>query len=165
MLRDPSLIPLSRQHQHALALCVRIERALQAGAADLDAWQLEVHEQYVNEVQFHFAAEEKALFPAARRFLELAALVEELCGEHEQLREHFVRSGQGTMNRGELGLFAKLLSGHIRKEERQLFEGLQKQLREEELKSLGDELAHALEDAVQVCGLRPEASTDGSLKS
>jgi hemerythrin-like domain-containing protein len=27
MLRDKSLIPLSRQHQHALALCVRIERA------------------------------------------------------------------------------------------------------------------------------------------
>jgi hypothetical protein len=27
MLRDKGLIPLSRQHQHALALCVRIERA------------------------------------------------------------------------------------------------------------------------------------------
>ena len=27
MLRDPNLVPLSRQHQHALALCVRINRA------------------------------------------------------------------------------------------------------------------------------------------
>ena len=43
MLRDPSLIQLSRQHHNALALCVRLERALRAGAMDLGAWQLEVH--------------------------------------------------------------------------------------------------------------------------
>ena len=155
MLRDPSLIQLSRQHQHALALCVRVERALQAGAVDLGAWQLEVHQHYTNELRFHFAAEEKVLFPAARRFPELAALVEELSGEHERLREHFVRAQQSTMNPGELATFVKLLSGHVRKEERQLFETMQKRMRPEELKSLGDELARALEDAVQVCRLAP----------
>src|SRR6266446_7461749 len=68
MLRDPSLIQLSRQHHNALSLCVRLGRALQAPAVDLGAWQLEVHQHYANEVQFHFAAEEKVLFPAARRF-------------------------------------------------------------------------------------------------
>ena len=151
MLRDPSLIQLSRQHHNALALCVRLERALRAGAVDLGAWQLEVHQHYANEVQFHFAAEEKVLFPAARRFLELAALVEELSGEHERLRNHFIHAEQGTMNQGELGMFAKLLSGHIRKEERQLFEAMQQRMRQEELKLLGGELARALEDAVQVC--------------
>ena len=31
MLRDKNLIPLSRQHQHALALCVRIDRASPVG--------------------------------------------------------------------------------------------------------------------------------------
>jgi len=153
MRRDPSLIPLSHQHQHALALCVRLERALPAGAVNLGAWQLEVHQLYSNEVQFHFAAEEKVLFPAARRFPELAALVDELSGEHERLREYFVHAGRGTMNQGELEAFAKLLSGHIRKEERQLFEAVQKRMRPEELKSLGIELACALEDAVQVCRL------------
>lgn len=147
MLRDPSLIQLSRQHQHALALCVRLERALRAGTVDLGAWQLEVHQHYANEVQFHFAAEEKVLFPAVRRFPELAALVEELGGEHERLRKYFVHAEQGTMNQGELEMFAKLLSGHIRKEERQLFEAMQQRMRQEELKSLGDELARALEDA------------------
>src|SRR6202521_5111442 len=151
MLRDPSLIQLSRQHHNALALCVRLERALQAGAMDLGAWQLEVHQHYANEVQFHFAAEEKVLFPAARRFSELAALVEELSSEHGRLRNYFVHAEQGTMNQGELETFAKLLSGHIRKEERQLFETMQQRMRPEELKSLGGELAHALEDAVQVC--------------
>ena len=145
MLRDPSLIQLSRQHHNALALCVRLERALQAAALDLGAWQLEVHQHYANEVQFHFAAEEKVLFP------ELAALVEELSAEHERLRNYFLNAEQGTMNHGELETFAKFLSAHIRKEERQLFEAMPQRMRQEELKSLGDELARALEDAVQVC--------------
>ncbi len=42
MLRDKSLIPLSRQHQHVLALCVRIDRASPIGNADLAAWQAEI---------------------------------------------------------------------------------------------------------------------------
>jgi hemerythrin-like domain-containing protein len=130
---------------------VRLERALQATTVDLGAWQLEVHQHYANEVQFHFTAEEKVLFPAAQRFPELAALVEELSAEHERLRNYFLNAEQGTMNHGELEMFAKLLSVHIRKEERQLFESMQKRMRQEELKSLGDELARALEDAVQVC--------------
>ena len=59
------------------------------------------------------------------------------------------------MNEGELQAFAKLLSEHIRKEERQLFEALQKRMTPEEMKALGGELARALEDAVQVCRLKP----------
>src|ERR1039457_912895 len=156
MLRHPSLIPLSHQHQHALALCVRLDRALlPAGTVDLDPWQLEVHQRYADEFQFHVAAEEKILFPAPRRFSELVALVEELTGEHERLRKYFVRAGQGTMDQGELATFVELLSGHIRKEERQLFEAIQKRMRAEDLRSLGNDLARALEDAVQVCRLRP----------
>jgi hemerythrin-like domain-containing protein len=69
------------------------------------------------------------------------------------LREHFLHAARGTMDQGELESFAKLLSGHIRKEERQLFEAMQKRLPPEEMKSLGVELAQALEDAVQVCRL------------
>jgi hemerythrin-like domain-containing protein len=155
MLRDSSLIPLSHQHQHALSLCVRLERALQAGTADLGAWRLEVHQLYTDEVQFHFTAEEKVLFPAARHFPELVELVEQLSGEHERLREHFVHAEQGNMNQGELGAFARLLSEHIRTEERQLFEALQRRMRPEELKSLGNELARALENAVHACRLNP----------
>jgi hemerythrin-like domain-containing protein len=159
MLRDSSLVQLSRQHQHALALCVRIERALREGAVDLAVWRPEIRQHFADEVQFHFAAEEKVLFPVARRFPELAVLVEELTGDHQQLREYFGRADQGTMNPGELETFAKLLSAHIRKEERQLFEAMQERLSPEELKSLGDELARALEDAVQACRLRPAAQS------
>jgi len=155
MQRDANLIPLSHQHQRALALCVRLERALRGDAFDPAPWQLEVRQHYADEVQFHFAAEERVLFPAARRFPELAALVEELGGEHDRLRALFGLAEQGMMNQDELRAFAKLLSEHVRKEERQLFEVLQKRMAPEELTSLGDALARALEDAVQICRLRP----------
>src|SRR5260370_40373137 len=151
MLRDPSLTQLSRQHHNALALCVRLERALQAATVDLGAWQLEVHLHYANEVQFHFAAEEKVLFPAAQRFPELAALAEELSAEHERLRNYFLNAEQGTMNHGELEMFAKSLSVHIRKEERQLFESMQKRMRRGGIEKLGEGCARGLEDAVEVC--------------
>jgi hemerythrin-like domain-containing protein len=158
MLRDPSLIPLSHQHQHTLALCVRLERAMQADAVDLSAWQLEICQHFADEVQFHFEAEETVLFPDARRYPELTALVEDLIGEHQRLRDWFVRAEQGSMNQGDLEAFVNLLSGHVRKEERQLFEAMQKRMRPEELKSLGVELARALEDAVHVCRLRSAQS-------
>jgi hemerythrin-like domain-containing protein len=155
MLRDPSLIPLSHQHQRALALCVRLQRALRAGAVDPRAWQAEAQQLYADEIQFHFAAEEKVLFPAARQFPELAVLVAELSVEHERLREYFVNAQNGEIDEGGLAIFAALFSAHIRKEERELFEVLQQLLRPEEMKSLGHELECALEEAVQVCRLRP----------
>jgi len=61
MLRDANLIPLSRQHQHALALCVRIDRALPVGDSDLAAWQSEITQQFQTEIGVHFAAEEKEM--------------------------------------------------------------------------------------------------------
>ena len=140
MLRDPSLIPLSRQHQHALALCVRIDRALGKEAIELSAWQEEIQQSYEHEISGHFAAEERVLFPAVRRFSELALLVDELLGEHQRLREHFARAADRTMDRDELAAFAKLLSGHIRKEERLLFERLQNVMSKQELSSLGKAL-------------------------
>ena len=155
MLRDPSLIPLSRQHQHALALCVRLDRALEAGGADLAAWQVEMHQHYTSEIQFHFLAEENVLFPAARAFIELVPLVEELSGDHRRLREFLVHAEQGTMDEADLRKFVELLSEHIRKEERQLFEGMQQRMDAEQRSAIGLQLERALEEAVRQCRLSP----------
>ena len=87
MLRDKNLIPLSHQHQHCLALCVRLDRAIQAGGVDLEAWQAEIQQMFEQEIGFHFAAEEKELFPAAARFSELQPLVMELVTGHVLLRD------------------------------------------------------------------------------
>ena len=153
MLRDKSLIPLSRQHQHALALCVRIERAMPIDDAKLAGWQAEIAQQFEAEIKVHFAAEEQIVFPAARAFGELNPLVEELLTDHQWLRAYFAKAEARQSSQEELLAFARRLSEHIRKEERQLFERLQEFMPQAELGSLGQQLDRALENASQVCAL------------
>jgi iron-sulfur cluster repair protein YtfE (RIC family) len=158
MLRDKSLIPLSHQHQRALALCVRIDRASPIPNADLGAWQTEIAQHFRQEIQIHFAAEEAVLFPKCRELAGLAPLVEELLNDHAALREWFAKAETGTMSAAELSACAEKLSTHIRKEERLLFEGTQELLSAGELAALGVKLAEALKDAIQACAV-PTAAT------
>lgn len=141
MLRDKSLIPLSREHQHALAMCVQIDRALNKGAGDLEAWQAEIDDSYEREIRSHFEAEEAVVFPTALLHPELVPVVDELRHEHASLRGNFTRAKHRMMDLQELGSFAKLLSAHIRKEERYLFEVLQNLMPQQELAALGEALA------------------------
>lgn len=128
MLRDPALVPLSRQHQHVLALCVLIQRALAAGPspAAIEHWESEAAHLFADEVQYHFAAEETLLFPAASRHAALQPLVAELVAEHANLRAHVTDAGEHRLGAFGLAALADALSAHIRKEERQLFEELQR---------------------------------------
>jgi hemerythrin-like domain-containing protein len=158
MLRDRNLIPLSRQHQHALALCVRIDRAMPIADADLAAWQTEIEQIFQGEISIHFAAEELVLFPAARKRTELIHLIEELLADHAVLRESFAQAESRTMSATELSAFGQRMSAHIRKEERQLFERMQELMSPEELALLGQHLDEALKNAAQVCRL-PAAAT------
>jgi hemerythrin-like domain-containing protein len=151
MLRDKNLVPLSRQHQHALALCVRIDRASPIPEPDLAAWQAEIAQHFRAEIGVHFAAEERFVFPAAREFPELNLLVEELISEHAWLRERFAKAEAQGMSAGEIAEFAQGLSAHIRKEERQLFERLQELLGSEKLSVMGQELERVLREAEQAC--------------
>jgi iron-sulfur cluster repair protein YtfE (RIC family) len=159
MLRDKSLIPLSRQHQHALALCVRIDRASPVSDSDLAAWQTEITQLFQSEIGIHFAAEERLLFPAAARINELAPLVEELLTDHTHLRAAFVKAEGQSLSATDLSDAARHLSAHIRKEERQLFERMQELLSQEELALLGTRLENALKDAAQTCILPTPATT------
>jgi|SRR5579862_3811087 len=156
MLRDKNLIPLSHQHQHALALCVRIDRASPIGEADLGAWRAEIAQLFENEIGIHFAAEEQVLFPAARRFRELIPLVEDLMSDHAVLRESFAQAHE--LSAGNVTASAALLATHVRKEERQLFERLQALMSEEQLAELGQGLDLVLKDAAQACILPTEAT-------
>lgn len=158
MLRDKSLIPLSHQHQRALALCVRIDRAQPIPAADLDTWQSEIEQHFEQEINIHFSAEEQVLFPAARRLPELIPLVEELIADHTALRESFSQAKAHRMSTETLAALAQHLSSHIRKEERQLFERLQQLMSPEELFALGTKLEAALKDAAQSCVLPNQAA-------
>lgn len=151
MFRDKNLVPLSRQHQHALALCVCIDRASPIDESALDQWQVEVVRHFEAEIEIHFAAEEQIVFPAARQFGQLSSLVEDLLGEHHLLRADFQRAKTKQMTSKEVINFSRNLSEHIRKEERQLFEGLQELLSATEMERIGRELDHALQNAPQSC--------------
>jgi hemerythrin-like domain-containing protein len=158
MLRDRNLVPLSRQHQHALALCVRIDRAMPIGDGDLAAWQTEIEHLFQSEISVHFAAEELVLFPAAKKYAELIPLVEELLADHAALRESFARAEARSMSAAELSAFGQRMSNHIRKEERQLFERTQELMNPEELADVGQHLEEALKEAAQACHLPAAAN-------
>jgi iron-sulfur cluster repair protein YtfE (RIC family) len=154
MLRDKSLVPLSRQHQHALALCVRINRAPLATARELQAWQEEVEQHFALEIRFHFVAEEKDVFPLAQRIANLVPVVEDLLAEHARLRDLFEKARARALDGATLRQFAEMLSAHIRKEERQLFEEMQKHLSPAELERMGGHVEEDLAPAAEVC-IRP----------
>jgi iron-sulfur cluster repair protein YtfE (RIC family) len=156
MLRDKNLIPLSHQHQHALALCVRIERASPIPESDLPAWQAEINQLFQTEIQIHFAAEERVLFPAAREFQELVPLTGELLAEHASLRESFARLQ--FLSAADISSHAQRLATHIRKEERLLFERMQQLLNEKQLSVIGEKLEVALRDTAKACALPSPAT-------
>jgi len=153
MLRDKNLIPLSHQHQHALALCVRIDRASPILAADLGPWEREIEQHFRGEIAIHFAVEEQHVFPVARLYDELNPLVDDLLMDHAWLRERFAKAESRGLSAGELSEFAQRLSAHIRKEERHLFERLQELMSEEDLAELGRRLHEALKSATIACAL------------
>ena len=158
MLRDRNLIPLSHQHQHALALCVRINRALQSGANDLESWQSEMSTIMRNEIDYHFHAEEKILFPATEKLPGMKPMVQHLRSDHVRLREFFARAEMRTLDAKALQTFAEALSQHIRTEERELFEKCQELMPAEELDRIGseiDEFFRTSDMPGSSCALRP----------
>lgn len=153
MLRDKNLIPLSHQHQHALAMCVRLDRALAKGDADLNAWQEEIASMWESEIRFHFEAEEKILFPAADKYASLQPLVRRLLSEHGTLRDGFAQAKMRSLDAAGLKNFGETLSQHIRTEERQLFEECQRQMPAEEIAGTGA----AMEEYFANCGMPGES--------
>jgi len=136
MLRDPSLVVLSHQHQHALALCVRVDRALQHGEEGREELSSDILGLWAAEIERHFVAEEKMLFPVCRK-AGMAQLVNELLAEHEDLRACVKRIDVGPVRLEDVRHFVDTLSAHVRKEERQLFESCQKLIGPAELEKLG----------------------------
>ena len=124
--RHDSLIPLSREHQYALMLCLRIHRGLLECDTDATWLQMKADHSvrfFEGELLTHFRAEEEFLFPAMRELSGAMPLIDELLGEHETIRtliDQLRRIETGTLA-STLKQFADTLERHIRKEERELF--------------------------------------------
>jgi iron-sulfur cluster repair protein YtfE (RIC family) len=154
MLRDKNLIPLSHQHRRALAITVNIARGRGPGYADPQRWRDVILEHYESDLRFHLEAEETILFPAAARYSETAALVEDLRAEHVRLRElvETMRSGEPAMEL--VREFGALLDAHIRKEERGLFESMQDVVPAAQMAELGRAMDEYFAGQAQKCGVR-----------
>ncbi len=149
MLRDPSLVPLSRQHHNGLALVVLSERSLAEDSSPENVSRLAKRavERFEVELVNHFKMEENVLFPAIESELGDSALVRELIAEHRMVEQLTGRLREQP-SRATLDDFLGLLRTHIRKEENELFEDIQRRLARQTL----DEVGGVLEaKAVQIC--------------
>jgi hemerythrin-like domain-containing protein len=145
MLRDPSLVPLSHQHQHGLAFCVLARRSLASDATAANLTRLAGHVAGLFQVELanHFEIEEQILFPACGPM----PLIAELLADHRAL-EALSAQLQAAPSAELLERFCDVLSAHIRREEQDLFEALQRQLPRDVLESLGREIDRR---AVRAC--------------
>lgn len=160
MLRDPNFVPLSHQHQHALALCVRIGKAFSEvhDTPDVHFWEQEIVALFDGEIASHFEVEEKHIFPAASQYDDLLQLVDELRIEHTLVRRNIAKARARQFTVTDLQVFTAMLSEHIRKEERQLLESLQNLLSDEELRHIGAQIAASLQDT-NTCSLPPASKS------
>ena len=127
--RHPSLISLSHDHHHGLALALRLR---QGDSALLnDGWTHNRREQarrvlkfYQEELSVHFRLEEEILFPAIMKHVgHAASLITILIAQHRQMEKLIVRL-QGSepvpLDQALIEL-GEVLEQHIRTEERDLF--------------------------------------------
>lgn len=149
MLRDASLVPLSRQHHNGLALCVLTDRSLARDASPENLGRLcrRAVERYDLELVNHFQLEQQILFPAVARELGASELVDQLLAEHRRL-ERLAEALRARPQRGTLEEFLRLLRDHIRTEENVLFEDIQRRLPRDTLDALGTQLEAKV---VRVC--------------
>lgn len=145
MLRDASLIPLSHQHHNGLALCVMMRRSLAAdgSAENVAKWAQKAIDRYELELVNHFEIEEQVLFPACGAM----PIIAELLVEHRAIEGLIARS-RHEPSAALLEQFCALLTAHIRREENELFEEIQRVLPRAELDRAGAEIDRR---AVRIC--------------
>lgn len=136
--RHDSLIPLSHQHQHALAFALTIRRRIgmeQGEAQWFEQMVVRLKSIFENELNSHFDAEEQILFIEMERQLGKLPMVDELVAEHKELRK-LAAQIQTSPSFFRLSAFAELLESHIRKEERVLFAEFEARMPEAEARRL-----------------------------
>lgn len=127
MKRSAALQPLSREHHTALTLAKACERAAQSRDKEQVAKTCQhVIQAFSDELEPHFQVEEQSLLPllhdAENRPLEQRTLA-----DHRQLR--VLLDGLRQNDIAALDNFGKLLSAHVRFEERELFPTLESLLK------------------------------------
>ena len=150
MARHPSLIALSHDHHHGLALALRcrkqaLGRLKPMGTAGLKERAGEFAAFFDQSLARHFKAEEEILFPFMRASIpESSALIDDLLAEHARLRAFLSPLAGETGLAKHLFDAGDLLERHIRREERELFPLFEKHAGAVDADKLGSELGAIL---------------------
>ncbi|HEX9264187.1 MAG TPA: hemerythrin domain-containing protein [Candidatus Binatia bacterium] len=145
-MRHPSLIPLSQDHHHGLALALRCRKQALGqikpmGAAGLRERAKEFLDFYTSNLEAHFRAEEEVLFPALHSAIPATgSVIEELIREHVEIRQIMPRLAAGSGLAKLIFDLGDLLERHIRREERELFPLFEQHIQGSQAEMIGEEL-------------------------
>jgi hemerythrin-like domain-containing protein len=132
MQRIEPLRRLSSEHHTGLVIARRARELAREPHDARDAAWSDLRQRFADELEPHFKLEERGLLPALQAVGE-AALVERTLAEHRAMRAMIEAGGCE-----ELAAFARLLTDHIRFEEKELFDTAQRVLDVETLARLRD---------------------------
>jgi hemerythrin-like domain-containing protein len=150
-MHHPSLIPLSHDHHHGLALALRCRKQALGqikpmGSAGLRERAREVLSFYTDHLSAHFRAEEEALFPLIGSAAPgSGVIINELVRDHEQIRAAVAQLESGNGLAKLIFDLGDLLERHIRKEERELFPLFDRHVKTAEAEAAGCEIKKILE--------------------
>ena len=153
-MRHPSLIALSHDHHHGLALALRCRKQALGqlkpmGAAGLRERAKEFLDFFAGNLVAHFRAEEEVLFPVIRDAVPASAsMIDELIENHDQIRKAVPQLEAGTRLAKLIFDIGDLLERHIRKEERELFPLFENNLAAGQAEATGVALKKILEAKV-----------------
>jgi iron-sulfur cluster repair protein YtfE (RIC family) len=149
-MRHPSLLPLSHDHHHGLALALRCRKQALGqlkpmGAVGLRERAAEVLAFNDSNLIAHFRAEEEVLFPVLRSAVpQSASMIEQLVRDHEQIRQAMAQLKSAAGLAKLIFDLGDLLERHIRKEERELFPLFEQQVNARQAELIGEELKKSL---------------------
>ena len=155
MKRHPALISLSHDHHHGLLLAQLIKKDApdyKGLPKDLNGKINYTIDIYNSSLKKHFEDEEKILFPFIKGKDEfLDKLILEIINEHRLLENLIAKLYHSTDQIHLLDKIGNILSEHIRKEERILFEKSQSVLTEDELIAIGNKLYSSSTNGNESC--------------
>ena len=149
-MRHASLVPLSQDHHHGLALALRCRKQALGqirpmGAEGLRERAKEFLAFYASNLVPHFQAEEEILFPLLRSAVpESAEMIDELVRNHAEIRQSIPRLEASAGLAKLIFDLGDLLERHIRKEERELFPLFEQHVEGAKAESAGAEIKRIL---------------------
>ena len=142
MKRHPALVPLSNDHHHELVQARRLLRAADASTDERLAAGGVYAEAFFTDTVDHFRREEDGVFPLYATYADAHdPLLARVLREHMELHglAHALRAevAAGAVSAETLREMGTLLHDHVRLEERELFEAVQRVVPAAELDALG----------------------------